>query len=125
MSRFLIDESLPRAVARALREAGFDAVDARDVGLRGEPDKVVFLRAQQEGRLLVAADLDFANRLRFPPGTHPGIIVLRVPDDWWPSQRADRIVSAVRDVGPERLAGAIAIIEPQRIRLLTPASNIS
>jgi hypothetical protein len=34
VARFLIDESLPRAVTRELVAAGHDAVDARDVGLQ-------------------------------------------------------------------------------------------
>jgi len=32
--KFLTDEDVPRSTARLLREAGFDAVDVRDVGLR-------------------------------------------------------------------------------------------
>lgn len=34
--RFLIDEDVPRSTARILREAGFDAVDCRDVLQVGE-----------------------------------------------------------------------------------------
>jgi uncharacterized protein (DUF433 family) len=40
--RFLTDEDVPRSTARALRDAGFDAVDVRDVGLRGKSDALVF-----------------------------------------------------------------------------------
>jgi len=45
VAHFLVDESLPRIVARALAEAGHDSVDARDGGLRGAPDAVVHARA--------------------------------------------------------------------------------
>jgi len=31
--------------------------------------------------MVVAGDVDFANTLRFPPGSHPGILVLRLPND--------------------------------------------
>jgi predicted nuclease of predicted toxin-antitoxin system len=103
-----------------LRAAGFDAADMREVGLRGHSDDPIFGLAQQEQRIIVAADLDFAHALRFPPGTHAGLVVLRVPDEWTPRQRAERIVSAVVDMGGERLQGAITIVEPQRIRLLAP-----
>jgi hypothetical protein len=34
--RFITDEDVPRSPARVLRNAGFDAVDVRDVGLRGK-----------------------------------------------------------------------------------------
>jgi predicted nuclease of predicted toxin-antitoxin system len=32
--RSITDENVPRSTARVLRDAGFDAVDVRDVGLR-------------------------------------------------------------------------------------------
>jgi hypothetical protein len=32
--RFITDEDVPRSTARVLRDAGFDTVDVRDVGLR-------------------------------------------------------------------------------------------
>jgi hypothetical protein len=34
--RFLTDEDVPRSTAKILRESGYDAVDVRDVGLRGK-----------------------------------------------------------------------------------------
>jgi len=39
--RFITDEDVPRSTARVLRDAGFDAVDVRDVGLRGNGILVV------------------------------------------------------------------------------------
>ena len=39
---FITDEDVPRSTARVLRDAGFDAVDVRDVGLRGKNDTEVF-----------------------------------------------------------------------------------
>lgn len=66
MARFLIDESLPRAVGRALVAAGHDVIDARDVGLRGAPDDEVMARAIADARTVVAGDTDFANRCGSP-----------------------------------------------------------
>lgn len=34
--RFITDEDVPRSTARVLRDAGFDAVDVRNVGLQGK-----------------------------------------------------------------------------------------
>ncbi len=44
--RFLVDEDLPRSTANVLREAGYEAVDARDLGLRGGTDREIFEHAQ-------------------------------------------------------------------------------
>ncbi|MCQ3935583.1 MAG: hypothetical protein DPW18_00915 [Chloroflexi bacterium] len=40
--RFITDEDVPRSTARILRDASFDAVDVRDIGLRGKSDAEVF-----------------------------------------------------------------------------------
>jgi predicted nuclease of predicted toxin-antitoxin system len=78
--RFITDEDIPRSTARVLRDAGFDADDVRDVGLRGKSDQEVFEFAQVEKRLLITCDMGFSNILHFPPGENYGILVVRVPD---------------------------------------------
>jgi predicted nuclease of predicted toxin-antitoxin system len=123
MVRVLVDESLPRAATLALRAAGHDVTDVRDVGLRGRPDSEVQARAVEEDRIVAAADLDFANALRFPPGTHPGIIVLRVPDSWDSRARAERLVSGIGEAGADTLRGAIVIVEPDRMRIFAPPTE--
>jgi len=45
MARFLIDEALPRSIARELRAAGHEADDVRDIGLRGQRDERIFQEA--------------------------------------------------------------------------------
>jgi len=117
MSRFLIDEDLPRSLAPALREAGFDAEDARDVGLRGCSDAEVFARAQAEDRVLLTADLGFANALAFPAGSHAGIAVARLPNEMPVADVTLTILSALRDFADEELAGAIVIVERHRTRI--------
>ena len=87
--RFLIDEDISRLTPRILRVAGYAADDVRDVGLRAHPDQEVFRYAQEHGAILITADKGFANILRFPLGTHHGIIVVRVPDEL-PTEIANR-----------------------------------
>jgi len=36
--------------------------------------------AQAAGRLLVPQDLDFSDARRFSPGTHHGVVIVRLPD---------------------------------------------
>lgn len=79
MWRFLVDEDMPRSTAVTLRTTGHDATDVRDVGLRGHSDADVFAYAQGHGAVLVTADKGFANVLSFPPETHSGVMVVRVP----------------------------------------------
>jgi predicted nuclease of predicted toxin-antitoxin system len=111
---FLVDESLPRAVTRALVAAGHDVVDVRDVGLRGASDDAIAARARETSSIVVSGDLDFSNALRFPPGTHPGIVVARLPDTIASADVAARIVVAIAAVGAD-LKGAITIVEATRV----------
>jgi predicted nuclease of predicted toxin-antitoxin system len=89
MGRFLVDEDMPRSSAVVLRQAGHIVEDVRDVGLRGHSDREVFAYAQAQKAVFITADKGFANILRFPPGSHAGIIVVRVPNEF-PAQRVIR-----------------------------------
>ncbi len=111
-----VDESLPRAVAVALREAGYDARDVRDLGLRGSSDRALLEKAASENSILVSGDLDFANPLRFPPQTHAGVIVLRFGRGPAREQTARTLVRFLKQTDESTLRGAITILEPGRAR---------
>ena len=91
--RFITDEDVPRSTARVLRDAGFDAVDVRDVGLRGKSDAEVFEYAQEENRLLI-----------------------RVPDSESIGIFNHEVLRAVQEVG-ENLSHHLAIVEVGKVRL--------
>ena len=117
MARFLVDEDLPRSLARDLRAAGFDARDVRDVGLRGRPDRDVIDLAVSEGRALLTGDLGFGNVLAFPPATHRGVLVARFPSDASVRTLNDAILAAIGTLTDADIDHAIVIVEPGRIRL--------
>ena len=58
---FKIDENLPTEFAEILQEAGYDAMTVHQQKLKGEKDPILLEICQQEGRILVTLDLDFAN----------------------------------------------------------------
>jgi predicted nuclease of predicted toxin-antitoxin system len=118
VAKFLIDESLPRRVGAGLAAARHDVLDVRDIGLRGAPDGVIHARAVADDRILVSGDTDFANTLRFRLGTHPGIVVIRVPSSWSPTDRSERLVLALDDALLAAIKGATVIVEPARVRVL-------
>lgn len=115
--RVLVDESLPRSIGTALWAIGVDVVDARDVGLSGADDPHVFAYAQQETRTLASRDVDFADIVAFPLGTHHGIVVARVPSKRPLAALAGAFVRALNGLEPPDLHGALFIIDEHRVRI--------
>lgn len=75
--KFKIDENLPLEFAEILQNAGYDALTVLDQNLRGEPDTRISSICQQEDRILITLDLDFADIRAYPPQDYPGIVVIR------------------------------------------------
>ena len=75
-----LDENIPGGAADVLhaRQRDFDTVV--DEALGGQSDPTVPEAAGIEGRIMITLDRGFGDVRAYPPGTHPGIIVLR-PDD--------------------------------------------
>ncbi|MBK9262569.1 MAG: DUF5615 family PIN-like protein [Polyangiaceae bacterium] len=115
--RFLVDEDLPRSLARALRAGGFDAEDVRDVGLRGCSDAEVYRFAVTHQRAVITADLGFADVRTYPLGTHAGIIVTRYPNETPITDLNAAILNAIRSLLEDDLRGALVVVEPHRIRI--------
>ena len=78
MFKFKVDENLPSEAAELLAGAGHDAVTVRDQHMVGQPDANVATVCQQEDRVVVTLDLDFANIRTYPPADYVGIIVFRL-----------------------------------------------
>jgi predicted nuclease of predicted toxin-antitoxin system len=108
---------MPRSTARVLREAGHVAVDVRDIGLRGKSDAEIFTHAQASGTILVTTDKGFSNVLSFAPGSHAGIIVVRIPNEISTTQWNLEIARALHDLEGEDLTGQLVIVEMGRTRL--------
>jgi hypothetical protein len=70
--KFKTDENLPLEAASILREAGFPCETVWDEALSGAADQTIAARIQEEGRILVALDLDFQTfRHTRPTSTSP------------------------------------------------------
>jgi predicted nuclease of predicted toxin-antitoxin system len=116
---FKLDENLSRHLKAELIALGYDTLTAADEGLLSRPDSEIASAARQEGRLLLTLDLDFADVLRFPPGSHPGIVLLR-PATLGPGSVSRFVADLVRSRALEELEGCLVIVEPGRVRVRRP-----
>jgi len=77
--RLKLDENLSRHLKPELASLGHDVDTVADEGLLSQPDPVVGRAARDGGRVLFTLDVEFADLRKYPPGTHPGVVLFRPP----------------------------------------------
>lgn len=78
MIEFLADECVFKTTIEFLRSHNYKVSTAYEEKLDGQTNGTILQKAIQTKRILLTADSDFANILVYPPGTHSGIIVLKI-----------------------------------------------
>ncbi len=73
-----LDENLPVALADRLTVLGHNVDTVASEGLKGYPDTNVWQVAQHDQRFLITQDLDFSDIRQFKPGTHCGLLLVRL-----------------------------------------------
>jgi predicted nuclease of predicted toxin-antitoxin system len=94
-----------------------------DEGLRGQPDARIFTFAQQHGYVVLTADVEFANELVYPPSTHQGVVLVRLPGALLAPLLVQAVVAAVGALSVEDLVATIVIVEAGRIRIRRATST--
>jgi predicted nuclease of predicted toxin-antitoxin system len=114
-----LDENLSRHLKPVLAGLGHDVRTAADEDLLSHPDDEVAARASHEGRMLLSLDVEFADLRKYPPGSHPGIILFR-PASLGPLSVNRFVEQFVRATDLSGLSSCVAVVEPQRIRVRRP-----
>lgn len=116
-----LDENLARRHVEILQEAGYDAESVFQEGMSGASDDQLWDAVCREGRMLVTLDLDFSDLRRYPPGTHPGILLLRPPDR--SREGVESVLVRVLREGPlDGLAGCLSVADADRTRVRRQAA---
>ena len=118
-----LDENIPGDALVALRSRGVDADSVVEERLAGATDPVVLDAAGADGRMLVTLDRGFGDVRRYPPGTHPGIVVLR-PIDQRPATIIATLERLVIHHDLEALAGCIVVVQRDMLRVRRPAEGL-
>jgi predicted nuclease of predicted toxin-antitoxin system len=114
-----LDENLPVRLALLLNNLGHDVHTTHEERLTGHSDKDIWEAAQKELRFLITQDMDFSDSRQFTPGSHYGILLVRLRSP----NRAnliDRVQEVFRQENVTEWTGCFVVATERKIRVLKP-----
>ena len=119
--RIKLDENIPASSVALLRVLGHDADSVVEEGLAGRPDVPVWEATQEAERFFVTQDLDFSDLRQFVPGTHYGVLLLRLHHPTHVELQARSQV--IFETGAvEDWSGCFVVATDRKIRVRRPSS---
>jgi predicted nuclease of predicted toxin-antitoxin system len=114
-----LDENLPADLAPDLLNLGHEVHTPRDEGLSGAADNDIWEAAQREQRFLITEDLDFSDMRRYTPGTHYGLLLIRLRE---PTRRSliDRLLTLFRGQPVNDWIGCFVVASDRKVRVRRP-----
>ena len=111
-----LDENMPASLVGILNALGHETDTVVHEGLAGCADPEVFQAARESERFFITQDLDFSDGRLFPPGTHPGLLLVRLSK---PSRAhlVDRISSLFRSEKPDEWRGCFVVLTDRKLRI--------
>ena len=115
-----LDENLPERLVAALAALGHDIDTVRAERLNGQPDQNVWSSTQSARRFFITQDLDFSDVRRYTPGTHAGLLLVRLSR---PSRDAllERVATVFQTENVEGWTGCLVVVTDRKIRVRRPA----
>ncbi|HWF61104.1 MAG TPA: DUF5615 family PIN-like protein [Nitrospira sp.] len=114
--RIKLDENLPLRLVHILAPLGHETDTVPQEGLAGQDDAHVWQAAQTAGRFFITQDLDFSDVHRFAPGTHHGLLLVRLRD---PGRNAlvSRVRSLFQTENVEAWKGCFVVATEHKVRV--------
>jgi len=112
-----LDENLPARLVPILQKHGHDVDTVPEEHLSGRPDSEIWQAVSAEGRFLITQDLDFSDTRQFAPGTHAGLLLVRLHEPG-----AHALMEAINAVAAEIAdwAGCFVVLTENKIRIKRP-----
>lgn len=119
--RIKLDENLPFDLVSILTSLGHDVHTVIQEGIKGSQDTKVWQLAQAEARFLLTQDLDFSDIRRFLPGSHFGILLVRLRN---PTRRAlvRRVEWLFREEDVLTWRNCLVVATDHKVRIRRPHS---
>lgn len=117
--RIKLDENLPLRLAHILSQKGHETDTVPQEGLVGQDDAHVWQAAQLAARFFITQDLDFSDLQRFMPGTHHGLLLVRLRE---PGRNAlvRRVRSLFQTENVETWKQCFVVATERKIRVRAP-----
>ncbi len=111
-----VDEDLPMDVAKKLKERSYGTYNVVGEKMGGWKDPQLWNALQKEGMFLITADKEFGNILKYPPGTHNGVLLLR-PDEDGIKPILELLDKVLASISLKDMSGMLIVATPKRIRI--------
>lgn len=114
--RFLVDNALSPLIAKGLRDAGFEALHVRDIGMHSASDQVIFDYERKANLTIVTADTDFGTLLALWQYSAPSVIIFRTSEKH-PADQLSLLLNHSSAIADLLSAGSVVVFEDTRIRV--------
>ncbi|MBT3294392.1 MAG: DUF5615 family PIN-like protein [Verrucomicrobia bacterium] len=114
-----LDENIPSSLKDVIAHHGHDVDTVISEGIAGKDDDVVWRYATESGRFLITQDLDFSDIRRFAPGSHHGILLVRLRDPGIRALRA-RLEDLFRTEDVDDWAACVVVATDTKLRIRRP-----
>jgi len=117
--RIKLDENLLARLSVILLSLHHDVHTVAEENLSGGSDREVWEAAQRDVRFLITQDLDFSDLRRFAPGTHSGILLVRLR-----SPDRESLIRRIRELfqheEASRWTGCFVVATERKVRVVRP-----
>jgi predicted nuclease of predicted toxin-antitoxin system len=114
-----LDENITTRASLPLVDLGHDVHTVFSEGLAGRSDEDIWIAAQAEQRFLVTQDFAFADVRQFAPGTHFGVMLLRLKAT---NQAAvsERLTEVFISEDCSRWSRCLVVVTETKVRVVRP-----
>ena len=114
-----LDENLSRRLKPILHGFSHQVSTAADEGLLGKGDTFVASVCKKEGKMLLTLDLEFGDLRKYPPGTHPGIILFRLKSNSLLSV-SQFVEKFIEGTDLKNFVGCNVVVDETKVRVRRP-----
>lgn len=115
-----LDENLPDRLVSALTGLGHDVDTVYVERLNGRIDADVWNGTQTARRFFITQDLDFSDIRRYTPGTHAGLLLVRLTRPGRDALFA-RVSALFQTERVEDWTGCLVVVTERKVRVRRPA----